>query len=498
MTWEDLNIKIDPTKVRGTTICPQCNESRQKHKNARCLTYNNEPDNQWYRCHHCSFMGNLGAMEQYAQVQEKSRMPKQIAETYSKEVREYLERRGIDMRVAQKEKVFEYNMGQKPIMGFPFYINMTLVNVKYFNVRWKLGDDGLKWWQMKRDLGTKSIFLGMQGLSFDEGEKKEVIITEGEWDWLTWKQCGYKNVVSVPMGAPSATAKDFDKEFDYANDKYVQSFFADVENIIFSTDNDAPGIVLRNQLALIFGKERCKYIQYPSGYKDINDVFKSTTKGDVLLPAMGKAGVDECYNNLASFPLKGIIRPQDVRVELELIASDGFTKGLGIGQSAIDDLFTLKRKILTVITGLPGSGKSVWIRWYLSEFVSHNTEEVVKWAMYTPENRPVSREQAKFAEVKTGQSFRRGYKNSMSDELRGKIMRFIQKHFFFISPNKMSFESWNNKIDSDRVNSLASLMEYLIYLKKTENIFGFVIDAWNKIEHEQPRNLTETIGRAHV
>lgn len=419
-------------------------------------------------------------------------MPKQIAETYSKEVREYLERRGIDMRVAQKEKVFEYNMGQKPIMGFPFYINMTLVNVKYFNVRWKLGDDGLKWWQMKRDLGTKSIFLGMQGLSFDEGEKKEVIITEGEWDWLTWKQCGYKNVVSVPMGAPSATAKDFDKEFDYANDKYVQSFFADVENIIFSTDNDAPGIVLRNQLALIFGKERCKYIQYPSGYKDINDVFKGATKGDVLLPAMGKAGVDECYNNLASFPLKGIIRPQDVRVELELIASDGFTKGLGIGQSAIDDLFTLKRKILTVITGLPGSGKSVWIRWYLSEFVSHNTEEVVKWAMYTPENRPVSREQAKFAEVKTGQSFRRGYKNSMSDELRGKTMRFIQKHFFFISPNKMSFESWNNKIDSDRVNSLASLMEYLIYLKKTENIFGFVIDAWNKIEHEQPRNLTET------
>ena len=35
-------------------------------------------------------------------------------------------------------------------------------------------------------------------------------------------------------------------------------------------------------------------------------------------------------------------------------------------------------------------------------------------------------------------------------------------------------------------------MKYLVYLKKTENIFGFVIDAWNKIEHEQPRNMTET------
>ena len=68
---------------------------------------------------------------------------------------------------------------------------------------------------MPRETGSRSIFLGMQSLSFDEDDKKEIIITEGEWDWLTWKQCGYKNVVSVPQGAPSANAKDFDKEFEY-------------------------------------------------------------------------------------------------------------------------------------------------------------------------------------------------------------------------------------------------------------------------------------------
>jgi len=47
-------------------------------------------------------------------------------------------------------------------------------------------------------------------------------------------------------------------------------------------------------------------------------------------------------------------------------------------------------------------------------------------------------------------------------------------------------------VDADHVNSMVSLMKYLEYLKKTENIFGFVIDAWNKIEHEQPKNITET------
>jgi len=296
----------------------------------------------------------------------------------------------------------------------------------------------------------------------------------------------------VPQGAPNPDAKNFDKEFDYINDKYVQSVIAEADLHIFSTDNDAPGRVLKQQLALIIGKEKCKYINYPIGYKDINEVFKGVNKEDKQLPALGKAGVDECYANLSSFPLKGIVRPQDVREELEIIASDGFTRGLGIGIPAIDELFTLKRKQFTVVTGLPSSGKSVWVRWYLSEFIRHNDKEDVKWALFTPENRPVSREQAKVAEVITGQSFRRGFKNSMSEDLRGRTLRYIQRKFFFIAPNKLSFETWKGKVDSDHVNSMESLLQYLVYLKQAENIFGFVIDAWNKIEHDQPKSQTET------
>jgi twinkle protein len=491
MTFSELNIKEVAGKTRYSTQCPQCNDTRQKHKNVPCLTVNNEPGNQWYHCNHCGWSGNLGSMETYAKVQEKSRMPKLIAETYSKEVRDYLAKRGLDQKIVMKEKIYEFTMAGRPVMGFPFYINLTLVNVKYFDVRWTPESESPKWWQMKRDYGTKSIFMGMQSLSFDVEDKKEIIITEGEWDWLTWKQCGYKNALSVPQGAPNPKAKEFEHEFDYANDKYVQSVFADPEiKIIFSTDNDEPGKVLRNQLALIFGKERCKYINYPVGYKDVNEVFNGDAKKGTK--ALGKAGVDDCYNNLSSFPFKGVVRPQDVREELEIIASNGFTPGYGIGIKEIDDLFTLKRKHFTVITGLPSSGKSTWVRWYLSEFVRFNEPEVIKWAMFTPENRPVSREMAKIAEVMTGQSYRRGFRNSMNEELRNKVMRYIQKHFFFIAPSKMNFESWDGTIKPDKVNTMDSLLGYLIALKKTENIFGFVIDAWNKIEHEQPKNVTET------
>jgi twinkle protein len=435
--------------------------------------------------------------DKFKEVAENSRMPKLIPDTYSKEIREYLHRRGISSKTAKREMVFEYTVSRGgPVMGFPFYINKTLVNVKYFNIRWTPDSDQMKWWQMDRKHGAKSIFLGMQSIRFERDEEieqnKTVIITEGEWDWLTWKECGYNNVLSVPQGAPNPKIKNFTTEFDYITDPYVTSFFHpdNVDQIIFSSDGDAPGEMLRKQLAMFLGRERCKYINYPVGYKDINEVFAgSTTKN---LPALGKEGVDECYRNLSSFQVAGIIKPSDIRQDLQKFAEKGFKPGLGCGLFYIDRLFTLKPKHITFVTGVPGSGKSVFVRWYLGEFVRHNTTLDIKWALYTPENRPVAREYAKLAEVITGQSFEKGYKNSMSEEVRAKTLQFIEKHFFIISPDRMNFETWGGTVAHDKVNTLESLLKYLIYLKKTENIFGYVIDAWNKIEHEQPKYMTET------
>ena len=489
-SFSELGIKEKPEKVRYSTICPKCNHLRQRHKNQPCLTVNDEPGNRWWHCNHCGWSGNLDLQDTFNIVSEKSRMPKQIQETYSKEVRDYLDSRGIDQKIAMKERVYEFTMAKKPVIGFPFYINQTLVNAKYFDVRWKEGQDAPKWWQMPKKYGTRSIFLGMQSLIFEYEKPRIVIICEGEWDWLTWKQCGYNNVVSIPMGAPSPDAKNFEHEYDYANNKYVQSVFADIELIIFSTDNDRPGKIVRDHLALIFGKERCKYINYQIGYKDINEVWNGNKKKN--LPALGQEGVDECYQNLSSFPVKGIIKPSDVREDLQMIVKNGFTPGLGIGIPEIDRLFTLKPKHLTVITGLPSSGKSTFIRWYVSELITHNSDLNLKFGFFTPENVPEAREYAKIAEVMTGQFYREGWKNSMVPELRDKTMRFIEKHIFVISPNSKNFESWNDKVKSEKVNTMVSILEYLIYLKKTENIFGYIIDAWNKIEHEQPRNMTES------
>ncbi|OPZ49399.1 MAG: hypothetical protein BWY95_00056 [Bacteroidetes bacterium ADurb.BinA104] len=496
MTFEELGIHTKSGATRYYTTCPKCNDSRKKHKNAPCLTVNDEPGNRWYKCHHCNFSGNLDIQDKYKLVLENSKMPKQQAATFSTEVREYFKSRGIDPAIAIREKVFEYSNRGKPVVGFPAFINMTMVNVKYLNVRYNAEEGGLKWWQMNKEYGSKAIFWGMQSIRFEENDemqkKRIVIITEGEIDTLTWKQCGYNNAISVPQGAPSPKAKNFTDEFNYVEDPYVQSFFHpdNVDLIVFSTDNDEPGKFLREHLVHFFGKVRCRYINYPVGYKDINEVYNGDKKKN--LPALGKKGVDECFNNLSTFAVAGVIKLYDVIDELNQYSKNGFLPGYGTGISYVDRLFTLKPKHITFVTGVPGAGKSVFIRWYLAQFVRHNEKENLKWAMFTPENRPVSREYAKLAEVLAGQRLQEGFANSMSEEKKQKVYHYISKHFFVVSPDRNNFETFNGKIQMNQINTLNSILEYLIHLKKTEDIFGYVIDAWNKIEHEQPKWMPET------
>jgi twinkle protein len=356
MEFSDLGIKEKSGRQRYATQCPQCNDKRVKHKGAQCLTVNDEPGNRFFKCHHCGWSGNLDVQDRYEVVRTESKMPSQ-QRAYTMKVRDYLLKRGISQTTAKKAKLYESQMGNKTIICFPYFMNLTLVNVKFLNMDWVHGDKGPKWWQLKKDIGTRIIPFGLQHIKThdDQGNRyprNVLILTEGEWDMLTWMECGYTNVASVPQGAPSLNSKDFDKEFAYLQDKYVQSVLSEIDIIYLSVDNDEPGIKLRGHLAMILGKDRCRIIRYPHGYKDINEVLMGDEKKG--LPALGKKAVDECLANSASVPIKGVIKVSDVYDELEVIRNDGFTPGLGCGVPEVDKLFTVKPKLIQFTTGVPG------------------------------------------------------------------------------------------------------------------------------------------------
>lgn len=494
MEFEDLGIQTRSGQTRYATICPECNDKREKHRGARCLTVNDEPGNRWYNCHHCGWSGNLDVEGKYDRVREESKMPN-VQRTFTMEARAYLDKRGISLNTAKKLRIYEQTRGKQTILAFPFFMNLTLVNVKFLNTEWKKGDKGPKWWQLSKDIGTRILPWNMQSIKThdDQGNRfqnNRLIVTEGEWDAATWVECGYPNVISVPQGAPSLKAKDFKEEFAYWQDKYVQSKLENIDLIYLSCDNDDAGRKLRGHLAMILGKDKCRYIKYPTGYKDINEVLMGNKEKN--LEPLGQKGVDECLAEATSIPVAGVVKASQVWDELQILRNEGFQPGLGCGVEEVDRLFTVKPKHITFVTGVPGSGKSVWIRWWLVQMIKHNQDLDLKWAMFTPENRPVSREYAKIAEALTGYGYHKDDPNAMSEDQMRKAMRFIEKHFFLVSPDRTNYESFGGQIDASKVNTLGALQQYLIYLKKTNNIFGYVIDAWNKIEHEQPKWQTET------
>ena len=87
--------------------------------------------------------------------------------------------------------------------------------------------------------GAELIFYGVDNLK----DKKRCYIVEGEMDALSLHEAGLYSVCSVPNGASKGTQK-----LDYLDNCY--QYFEDKDEIILCTDNDQPGLQLRNELAL--------------------------------------------------------------------------------------------------------------------------------------------------------------------------------------------------------------------------------------------------------
>lgn len=491
MEFIDLGIKVDLTRREGGTTCPKCSGNRKK-KNDPCLHYNNEDGNRWWRCHHCGFSGNLEMYEKFDKVRQKAGIPANMKEvkTYTPEVNSYLIGRGLHPRILLGETIYEKRVKDSIYLRIPVYIGQTLVNVKTIKINAIDGEN--KYFSIKKDDGAIPMLLGLRTLEFVEGQPRKLVITEGQWDWLSYKMIGEKNAVSVPDGAPGENVKNIDTKLAWMNHPHVVNLFKTIDEFVLSFDDDGPGHKLKEILAEKLGKARCRVVQYPKGYKDINEVLGGNQKKGLI--KLGIIAAKECLSGARPYPIRGIIKPSMVKAELDNYRKYGFQKGL-VGSEVnkkLYDLFSIRQNLLIVMTGAPGSGKSTVTRWLLTDLIKANPDKNMKWAMFTPENRPASREVAKIAQALTGMSIKRSDFNYMGDAKYDKIMNFIEKHFSIIGPDHENFESFGGRIKKENSNALDSLFEYLIYLKKTEGTYGYVIDAWNKMDHQMAKYESET------
>jgi len=497
MTFAEIGIEEKSSQTRYAVRCPKCSHDRKKeHQRSACLTVNNEPNNRWWNCNHCGWSGNLEIYDKFSKVWEKSRMPREQPAFYHKEIIEWLESKGIDQETAKLCRVFQVKgLNGHMEVAYPYYENGTLVNVMYRKMVYDKEKGEGREYQMRKEDGTKTVFWGLGEIKYDV---PHIIITEGQTDRMTWVKCGYDNIISVPMGAPSPNTKKLDKKLEYLDPvffgilkRWYNGFSGVVPKIIIATDSDAPGLFLKELLCDAIGKTKCWYVIYPPGYKDANEVYVGDVKKN--LDPKGKKGIDNLYKFARPYPIAGIIKLNDIREKTIHYGLNGIKEGYKTGRKHYDSLFTIKEKIMVVHTGIPSHGKSLITRDYLVALCTENPG--MRWALFSPEMRPPEREYIKLAENYIGLKMDTRFKNHMSEKQRDIALDWVNERFTLINPHRLGFEKFGQV--NEEPGSMNNLFNYFKQLKQQEGIFGFVIDAWNRIEHMKPKGDAEEqfIGR---
>ena len=291
-----------------------------------------------------------------------------------------------------------------------------------------------------------------------------IIITEGEFDALAFLAAGM-NAVSVPNGANlrEPGSGDIDPENDQAfaylwDEGSLDSRLDKFEKIILATDNDQPGKVLRGELAIRLGRDRCWYLAYPKDCKDANEVLaKYGEEALVDLVADAKPLVP---SRLCSY---GDI--QDLNDEV-------------VYQTGWPDLnphMMLSPATLTIITGPPNHGKSTWALGLVANLAY---DHGLKGAVLQFEDQP-SRNRDDL--IRYYQS-RKGGVQDMNSVPRAEALSWVNRMFKTISP----FED---------ANDVSFNLDWLIsVIREAATRHGckwIVVDPWNEVEHVFGKNMRE-------
>ena len=357
---------------------------------------------------------------------------------------EFFTKRGInegtllDTKVTKETEFMPQDNAKRGVIAFNYFLNGELVNVKY-----RTRDKHFKFVS-----GARIIPYNIDSLNdeaFVGEDERKCIITEGEMDALTYIECGYKHVISVPAGANT--------NLEWIDD-FVESHFDKLSVIYISVDNDSKGTEAKNELIRRFGAEMCKVVEYPKPCKDINEV----------LVKYGREKVKECITNAVDVKISGIQGVYDVESGLDDLFHNGLRRGVMINEPNTDKILSFNTGMLIVVTGIPTHGKTFMLNYIL---IRLNIIHDWKVAFFSPEFFPVENHIVQVIETLGGKRFNSQNYGNQEYEL---LKEYVSKNFFWIDPN-----------DTD-INSVLDRGKYLI---RKKGIKAFVIDPFNALTDKE-------------
>ena len=469
-TWKDFNLDF-PDSFTGETYstCPVCSGTRKK-SGVKCLSANG--DKLAFCCHHCGYAGDFergvthkggnGEAAEKTYVRPSYDLGPKV---HTPGTLQYFASRGISEATLAANHVgvemvyFPQTEDHRPAMRFPFLREGKVVNIKSRTVD--------KMFRLEKN--AERIFYGLDDVTGDIA-----VIVEGEIDKLSLYEVGIKHCLSVPDGAPSPNTRNYESKFRFL--ETCADIIGKINAFILGVDSDEPGRKLEEELARRLGKQRCRKVTWPQGCKDANDVLVKCGPEEL------RRAIDEARD----YPVEGIFGVEDIWESVEQLYELGLQRGKSTGWPLMDEFYTVREGELTILTGIPGHGKSEWL-----DALMINLAKAFQWgfAIFSPENQPLAVHAAKILEKFAEKPFYkpREVRADLGKTVYQRISRtelpvgrsFLREYFTFILPSE----------DQLSVDSILGLCAHIV-LKK--GIKGVVLDPWNEFDHSRPAHMTET------
>ena len=345
-----------------------------------------------------------------------------------------------ELRITEQEEFMPQFGAKERCVCFNYFEGGQLVNTKFRS--------GKKHFEMVQ--GAELIPYNIDSLI----GQTSCIIHEGELDAASSIAAGFKGVISVPAGANSNLSW---------LDRFMETHFEDLEEIIIAVDTDSAGIRLRDELVNRLGAERCRVVAYGPDCKDANE----------HLVKYGLESLRIAIEQAVEVPLEGIFTAADLHGDLRALFDNGFGPGAETGWEEMDKICTYERRRNIIVTGTPGAGKSEWVDELVLRLCLRHQWKI---GFFSPENIPIVYHLRKLIEKLTGHRFQNGC--GMTEGLLARSEEFLAEN--------VSHISLKGNATPDRV--LAKARELVV----RRGCRIFVFDPLNRFDHEPAPGQTET------
>lgn len=368
--------------------------------------------------------------------------------------REWIEARGIDPVLAEKLGLTTTHDAGGYWLTVPFSEAGKVINHKYRLTSEK---------RHRMDKDAPLLLFNADALAHPEVlAGAPVIITEGEWDALAAMTAGLKHVVSVPNGAPQKSTDEPEnaKRYDFVW-RHLDALNK-VKTFIIATDGDEPGRILAADLVRLLGPERCRFVTYPDGTKDLNDIALR----------YDHAALVAAVNGAKPYPIKGLFSIDD-------FPEKGAVVEYPVGIAPLEGMLAIVPGTLTVFTGYANMGKSTVMNGVLASLIKLNIPCCV--ASFETEVKPILRDGLRAAIAGVGPHEAKTQDMSAADEL-------IRDNLTIIT----------QMVDEDEEMDLDFFLDLCRTTVIRDGTKFILLDPWNELEHKRRRDETETdyISRA--